>query len=205
MQKLHHEESEHLTRPINVNELGIMVENRNLPLLKAPKTQRILQSKFYRHYKQHIIPILFKLIPRFLKKKKQGAGLPCVQWIRIYLAVQGRWVRSLPRKFSLMPWSNTAQAPQPLSQCSRVHAPQQEKTLQTGAVNLNPETTPLNCNQTVPRSTATRQYPANRNPDSKFLASTAIQTGLPRSTATRQYPPTQARGRLVRQQRPSPA
>ena len=51
-----------------------------------------------------------------------------------------------------MPWSNTAQAPQPLSQCSRVHAPQQEKTLQTGAREPQLETTP--------RSTATRQYPS---------------------------------------------
>jgi len=50
MQKLHHEESEHLTRPINVNELGIMVENRNLPLLKAQNLEDFT-VKFYRHYK----------------------------------------------------------------------------------------------------------------------------------------------------------
>jgi len=41
-----------------------------------------------------------------------------------------------------MPWSNTAQAPQPLSQCSRVHAPQQEKTPQTGAHEPQLESTP---------------------------------------------------------------
>ena len=50
MQKLHHEESEHLTRPINVNELGIMVENRNLPLLKAQNLEDFT-VKFYPHYK----------------------------------------------------------------------------------------------------------------------------------------------------------
>ena len=50
MQKLYHEQSEHLTRPINVNKLGIMVENRNLSLLKAQNLEDFT-VKFYRHYK----------------------------------------------------------------------------------------------------------------------------------------------------------
>ena len=50
MQKLYHEETVHLTRLINVNELGIMVENKNLPLLKAQNLEDFT-IKFYNHYK----------------------------------------------------------------------------------------------------------------------------------------------------------